>query len=137
VFALSRALIRALEQDRNEERDVLPDWDTQMMPLAREIVLNGSSRYLRVPEAFGHPEHKWMQEFARDIQDFKLRQRLLQALRGRGACQRFKTLLKESPDDGKRWIDYHVSRWELLIQGWLESQGILAVNARPQLRAAS
>src|SRR5438874_1660952 len=36
VFALSRDLIRSLEQDRTEDRETLPDWDTQMIPLARE-----------------------------------------------------------------------------------------------------
>src|SRR5688572_19840212 len=62
VIGISRSLIRALEQ--NEERNILPEWDTQMIPLARAIVLLGSPEYVRIPEAFGCPEHKWMGEFA-------------------------------------------------------------------------
>ena len=135
VFALSRDLIRSLEQDRTEERETLPDWDTQMIPLAREIVLIGSPRYIRVPEAFGHPEHRWMTEFAREVRSFRLKQKLFLALRGRGACQRFKEILKDAPEDGKRWQEFHVARWEELIQSWLESHGILAVSSRP-VRAA-
>jgi hypothetical protein len=136
VFALSRELIRSLEQDRTEERSNLPDWDTQMIPLAREIVLMGSTRYIRVPESFGYPEHRWMGEFAKDVQSYRLKQKLFQALRGRGACQRFKEILKDSPEEGKRWLEYHQARWEETIQQWLESHGILAVNARPHVRAA-
>ena len=131
VFPLSRELIRSLEQDRNESRGSLPDWDTQLIPLAREVVLMGSTRYLRVPEAFGHPEHRWMMEFAREVRSFRLKQKLYLALRGRGACQRFKEILKEAPEDGKRWQEFHHARWEELIQSWLESHGILAVSARP------
>lgn len=136
VFALSREITRSLEQERTEERPDLPEWDTQMIPLAREIVLVGSTRYLRVPEAFGNPEHKWMMEFAREVRSYRLKQKLFQALRGRGACQRFKEILKEAPEDGKRWTEFHQMRWEDLIQKWLESHGILAVNARPHSRAA-
>lgn len=135
VFALSRELIRSLEQDRTEERPDLPTWDTQMIPLAREIVLAGSNRYIRVPESFGNPEHKWMLEFAREVKSYRLKQKLFHALRGRGACQRFKELLKEAPDEGKRWLEFHAARWEEKIQGWLEFHGVLAVNSRPHLRA--
>lgn len=136
VFALSRALVRALEQDRSEEREDLPDWDTKMIPVAREIVLSASPSYVRVPEAFGNPEHKWMLEFAAGVKSFRLKQKLFLALRGRGACQRFKDLLKEAPDEAKRWSDYHQQRWEEKIQGWLESHGILAVSAHPKAKAA-
>jgi hypothetical protein len=136
VFALSRDLIRSLEQDRTEDRADLPDWDTQMIPLAREIVLSGSSRYIRVPEAFGNPEHKWMLEFSKGVRSFRVKQKLFHALRGRGACHRFKEILKEVPDDGARWLEFHLTRWEEMIQSWLETHGILAVNARPHARAA-
>lgn len=136
VFVLSRGLIRSLEQDRSEDRADLPEWDAQMIPLAREIVLTGSERYLRVPEAFGNLEGRWMAEFARDVRSFRVRQKLLLALRGRGACQRFKEILKDTPEDGKRWLEFHLARWEQLIQGWLEANGILGVNSRPHARVA-
>ncbi len=136
VFVLSRGLIRSLEQDRSEDRADIPEWDSQMIPLAREIVLTGSERYLRVPEAFGNPENKWMMEFTRQVRAFRVRQKLILALRGRGGCQRFKEILKDAPEDGKRWLEFHLARWEQLIQGWLEVNGILGVNSRPHARAA-
>jgi hypothetical protein len=78
-----------------------------------------------------------MTEFAREVRSYRLKQKLFLALRGRGACQRFKEILKESPEDGKRWQEFHLSRWEQLIQGWLESFGILAINTHPHARTAS
>lgn len=136
VFALSRSLIRSLETDRGDRRDDIPNWDAQMIPLAREIVLAGSAQYVRVPEAFGNPEHRWMTEFAREARSFRLKQKLLVALRGRGSCHRFKEILKSAPDEARRWNEFHRLKWEEKIQTWLESQGILAVNARPRVRAS-
>jgi hypothetical protein len=136
VFALSRELIRSLEQDRTEDHAELPKWDSQMIPLAREIVLTGSNRYVRVPEAFGHPDIRWMTEFAKEVRSYRVKQKLFLALRGRGGCQRFKEILKEAPEDGKRWLEFHLERWEQLIQGWLDTHSILGVNSRPHARTA-
>ena len=136
VFSLSRTLIRSLEADRTAVREDLPTWDVQQIPLAREIVLSGSPQYVRVPEAFGNPEYKWMAEFTRQIRSFRLKQKLIVALRGRGAAQRFREILKSAPDDARKWSDFDRQRWEERIQQWLESLGILAVSARPRVRAS-
>jgi hypothetical protein len=137
IFALSRSLIRSLEGDRSETAADLPEWDAQMIPLAREIVLAGSTQYVRVPEAFGNPEHRWMNEFARSVTSFRLKQKLIVALRGRGSCHRFKEILKSAPDEARRWSEFHQARWEERIQAWFETQGILGVNARPRAVRAS
>ncbi len=135
IFALSRNLIRSLEADRSRTRQEIPEWEVQLIPLAREIVLGGSQQYVRVPEAFGSPESKWMMEFARELRSFRLKQKLFVALRGRGSCARFKEILRDAPDDARKWAQFHQMRWEEKIQSWLESLGILAVNARPRVRA--
>lgn len=131
VFALSRNLINSLEKDC-DERQSLPDWDSKMIPLAREIVLNGSDKYIRVPEAFGCPEHKWMSDFLPQIQSFKLRSKLFQTLRGRGSCHRFKQILREEAEEFEAWKAFVSTRWQERIQGWLESVGILAVCVTPK-----
>jgi hypothetical protein len=131
VLALSRTLINSLEKD-TEERENLPEWDAKMIPLAREIVLTGSDRYLRVPEAFGCPEHKWMSEFLPQIQSFKLKSKLFQTLRGRGSCRRFKEILKNHDEEFEVWKSFVSHRWQERIQNWLESVGILAVGVAPK-----
>lgn len=131
VIALARTLINSLEKE-SDEREILPEWDAKMIPLAREIVLMGSDRYIRVPEAFGCPEHKWMSEFLPQLQSFKLKSKLFQTLRGRGSCRRFKEILKDHPDELEIWKLYVSQRWQERIQGWLESVGILAVGVAPK-----
>ena len=132
VVVLSRTLIRSLVEGYGEVRESLPDWDARMIPVAREIVLAGSTEFVRVPEAFGKPEHRWMAEFAKGVQPLKLRERLQTALRGRGACRRFKEILREHPAEMKSWVDFCELQWEKKIQGWLETIGIIAVSEKPK-----
>jgi hypothetical protein len=108
----------------------IPEWDAQMIPRAREIIFLGSPNYIRIPEAFGRPEHEWMLGFSSTIRGPKLKQKIVLALRGRGSCRRFKEILKENPEEMNRWSVFVRSRWDDKIQLWLESHGILAVNAR-------
>lgn len=131
VLVLSRSLINSLEKD-SEDRDILPEWDAKMIPLAREIILEGSQKYIRVPEAFGCPEHKWMADFLPQISSFKLKQKLFQTLRGRGSCRRFKAILKDHTEEFSSWQSFRGLRWDERIQKWLEAVGILAVAIRPK-----
>jgi len=137
ILALSRSLINSLEKE-SDERDAVPQWDASMIPVVREIVLSGSQKYIRVPEAFGCPEHKWMADFLPQISSFKLKQKLFQTLRGRGACRRFKAILKDYEEEFSAWHKFRSLRWQERIQSWLESVGILAVGVSPKkLRATN
>jgi hypothetical protein len=102
-----------------------------MIPMAREIVLMGSTQYIRIPEAFGRPEHAWMILFADDFRTQKVKQKMLQGLRGRGSCRRFKEILAEMPEDQQRWNTFRGRHWKEKIQTWLETWGILGVSASP------
>lgn len=132
VIVLPRELIRFFSHDAAQEPISVPDWDAPLIPVVREMVLTGSSRYIRIPEAFGQPEHRWMLQFVNEVRFVKLRQKLKVALRGRGACQRFKEILKNHPDDDKRWMAFCMNQWKEKIQQWLESYGILAIDEHPK-----
>lgn len=131
VISLSRDLICALTKDRIEERDVLPEWDARMIPIARKIVLAGSKDFVRIPEAFGCPEHQWRVAFTDTIQSKELKQKLTLALRGRGSCKRFREILKGVPGECQRWSTYHADCWKERVSRWLESVGILAFEGKP------
>lgn len=137
VMSLSRRLIRALSSGSAEDRLSLPEWDARMIPVAREIILEGSPRYVRIPEALGVPEHRWMSGFTETVTSPKLKNHLLAALRGRGACRRFNELLKDHPEERQRWRQYRAQCWKLKIQSWLEAIGILAVEEKPGRPAAA
>lgn len=131
VISLSRDLIKALTKERIEDRELLPDWDAKMIPLARNIVLNGSKDYVRIPESFGRPEHEWRLRFTETINSKTLRQRLTLALKGRGSCKRFKEILKDNPIEEIHWMDFYRTQWKEKISQWLESVGLLAFEEKP------
>jgi len=131
ILCLSRDVIQALAKEEGDRRNDLQEWDAAMIPMAREIVLEGSQRYIRIPEAFGRPEQGWMIEFAEDFRTQKVKQKMLQGLRGRGSCKRFKEILAEMPDDLQRWNVFRNRKWMEKVQAWLETYGILGVNGNP------
>lgn len=137
VIPLSRALIRALTDENLEDRETLPDWDAQMIPLAREIVLAGSANYVRIPEMFGRADHQFRLAFTETLRSGQLRKELTRALRGRGSCRRFKALLKGHPNEGKRWDEFYDNAWKEKITHWLESIGILAFDKRNKRSSAA
>lgn len=128
VISISRDLIRSLTADNLEDRENLPEWDAQMIPIARKIVLEGSPSFVRVPELYGRPGHQFRLAFTETVRTPKLKQRLRLALKGRGSCKRFKEILKESPDEQRRWTLFHENCWKEKISRWLESISILAFD---------
>ena len=134
VLSLSRALMKALAERSGDIRDAVADWDAPLVPVAREIIVLGSVQYVRIPEAFGRPEHRWMLEFSESVRGAKLKQKLTLSLRGRESCQRFKEILKEHLEESNRWMVFRQRKWEDTVQQWLESLSILAVASRPNRR---
>lgn len=137
VLSLSRGLIKALAERSGDVRDAVPDWEAPMVPLAREIIVLGMPHYIRIPEAFGRPEHKWMLEFSETVRGTKLKQKFTLSLRGRESCQRFKEILKDHIEEKNRWSNFRQKKWEESVQKWLEAHAILAIPAKPQKRRAT
>jgi len=138
VVSLSRELLKAITQDRDEKKEDVPAWDAPMMPIAREIVLFGSANFIRIPEAFGYPEHRWMTSFSETIRSLKLKTKIDQALRGRGSCKRFKEILQAHPEDNKRWLQHRAQCWREKVGQWLDAYGIIAVDDNPaRLKSAA
>jgi hypothetical protein len=137
VITLSRALIRSLAERSIESTDTDLEWEASMIPVAREVVVLGSQDYVRIPEAFGRPEHRWMLEFCETIRGSRLRLKLLQSLKGRESCRRFKELLKDQAEEQNRWSVFCHRKWDETVKIWLETHGILAIAAKPSKRAAA
>lgn len=138
VISLSRTLMRALAERSGDVSELVPDWEQPMIPLAREIIVLGSREYVRIPELFGRPEHKWMLEFSETVRGPKLKDKLTVSLKGRESCHRFKEILKEHAEELNRWSVFRARKWEQVVQSWLENHAILAVGAKtPHRRLAA
>ncbi len=134
VISVSRTLMRALAERTGDVRELVPDWEQPMIPLAREIIVAGSQEYVRIPELFGRPEHKWMLEFSETCRGPKLKEKLTISLKGRESCQRFKEILKTHPEEQNRWTVFRQRKWESAVKSWLEVHSILAIGAKSAKR---
>jgi hypothetical protein len=61
-----------------------------------------------------------------------LRQRLSDAIEGKGAFGRFKQVLQSAPAERDRWFEWEGERLEEEARAWLASEGIEAV---PRVKA--
>ncbi len=137
VITLSRGLMRALADRSNDIQEIVPTWESPMIPIAREIIVLGKVDYVRIPEAFGRPEHRWMLEFSGTVRGQKLKQKLMLSLKGRESCQRFKEILKSHTEEQNRWFVFRQGKWAEAVQKWLEGHRILAIVTKTIKRAAA
>ena len=129
VISLSRDLIRSITNEGFESRLELPEWDACLIPLARKIVLEASSEFIRITEAYGQPEQNMRIAFTETVKSEPLRRALVLALRGRGSRKRFVEKLKEHPHELRRWLEFRETKWKERISQWLESVGLLAIES--------
>ena len=106
--------------DYDEEVD-LPDWMEGEIDLALDILLYEKDRYVRIPERDPRACHAAMQEFAASLHDPKLRNQLLDALDGKGAFRRFKTILAPLARERKQWFGFNARSARDEISRWLST----------------
>jgi Uncharacterised protein family (UPF0158) len=91
----------------------------------------GDSNYRRVEPVSSREQYRWMERFIATVEEGPLRQRLLQSIDGKGAFRRFKDVLMSFPVDRERWFAFRSERLRMCMEGWLDAQGIEAVE-RPE-----
>jgi hypothetical protein len=131
--ALYRQIGDIEDQDGNRLAEALstsslPDW--QVEPVRRaEIVERGfGTRFVEVPRADSREGYGDMQAFVETIRDQRLRERLSDALIGRGAFRRFKDVLLRFPEERERWFAFKDARTRERVLAWLDSQGIVPIK---------
>ncbi len=92
--------------------------------------------YLRVDPVSSREQYRWMERFIVTVEEGPFRQKLQQAIDGKGAFRRFKDVLMSFPVDRERWFQFRSERLRTCMEGWLEAQGVVAV-ARPEWEVPS
>lgn len=120
VGVLSDAF-RALEDEELEAEESYGDATPEMIELATEI--DGSSRYIRLPDQFEIHEWEIMRDFALSLDNDQHQNRLLSAVHGDGAFRRFKdaTSALGLRDD---WYAFREAALEQVAIRWLDSNNI-------------
>lgn len=101
-------------------------------PLMHTRVMNDQA-YLRVEPVSSREQYRWMERFIATVEESELRDKLVQAIDGKGAFRRFKDVLMSYPVDRERWFAFRSERLRACMEAWLLAHAIKAV-ARQQWR---
>ena len=110
----------------------LPGWEKEVLLEADRVDRFYGSRYISVPEADSHEGYRDMERFILTVQDDRLKDRLWQAIQGRGAFRRFKDVLAGYYREEKRWYAFQDERIRGRILDWLSSEGIQPMEPAPR-----
>jgi Uncharacterised protein family (UPF0158) len=84
-------------------------------------------RYLFIPNEGSREAWEDMRDFALDVEDEQVRERLLDAIDGRGAFSRFRRVLDRHDDLRARWYAYSAETRAGRAREWLAGEGYVAL----------
>lgn len=106
----------------------LSDWMKQAIEEARQVEAGYGTRYVQIPQADTHEDYRDMERFISTVRDSDLRDRLWQAIEGRGAFRYFKDVLAEHPSEREHWFAFKDRCIYERVSDWLESEDIEPTN---------
>ncbi len=124
VIVLLEEIFRYAEEDQDQVREDLPDWQKEQVKLAQDILFKNPDRYICIPERPSYEGYNLMVEFAEKVEDELLREKLSIALDGKGAFRRFKNVIADYPDYREKWFKFRDERINKKVVEWLNSIGI-------------
>lgn len=83
--------------------------------------------YLRIDPVSSREQYRWMERFIATVEESDLRNKLVDAIDGKGAFRRFKDVLMSFPVDRERWFAFRSERLRSNMESWLAAHGIEAV----------
>ena len=123
IFLLEEVSRYVEEEDENLRKELL-DWQKKDIKVAQDILFKNPDRYIYIPEGSPCNGYDLMVEFAEKIEDDLLRNKLNIALDGKGAFRRFKNVIADYPDYREKWFRFKDERINKKVIEWLNSMGI-------------
>jgi hypothetical protein len=115
------------EEDRDDADDdgetEIPAWQREAKALAAEID-SDPDRFVSVPQTESHEAYRVMEDFIPQVENQHLRERLADAIAGKGAFRRFKDVLLSHPNVRERWFAFEASVKRTWAADWLATLGI-------------
>ena len=115
-----------LEQYLQQRDD--PDWQKEMMLEADRVEQGYGTRYIRVERDDPYGDYRDMERFIGTVGDAHLRERLWNAIQGRGAFRRFKDLLARHPQVEEAWFEFKDAWLQKRVANWLAYHDIEPVR---------
>lgn len=116
----------ALDIARNETKDY-PDWQKVEIQNAQDYLKNPEN-YRVLPSQGEVNEYRLMEDFAYNLEDKNQRQKLEEALRGKGAFQRFKGTIAFLGVE-KDWYSFREEQCKRFALDWCEQKGFEVVDS--------
>lgn len=91
-----------------------------------QAIEDDPGRFRRIDPVPSWQGWQWMEEFAENVADSGLRDRLLDAITGKGAFGRFGALLRYHEDHRQAWFRFQNQRLMDYARIWLRDEGIEA-----------
>jgi hypothetical protein len=113
----------------------LPEWMADALEDANRVAIGFGVRYIHVPKDEAHDAYGDMEEFVETVSNARLRERLDQAIAGKGAFRRFKDTLLAHDSERTRWFAFKTERLRERMLAWLADEGIEATprqGAQPE-----
>jgi hypothetical protein len=94
------------------------------------VRIASDGNYLRIDPVSSREQYRWMERFIPLAEDTTLREKLTQAIDGKGAFRRFKDVLMSFGDEREKWFTFRSERLRTFMEAWLGAHAIKAI-ARP------
>ncbi len=107
--------------DDDDDHDLMPDWQTEMVAKAKEV--EASDDFVQLPDKFDINEYAIMDRFCYTVDNDTIRQELLDAIKGSGAFRRFKDMIRRRGLEQAWWSDRDAAIKKIAID-FLEMEGI-------------
>ena len=104
-------------------RETVPAWQRDAKELAAQVLAN-PDRFVAVPQTESHEAYRVMEQFIPQVPDARLRERLGDAIAGKGAFRRFKDVLLGHPQVREEWFRFESATKRQWAAEWLASIGI-------------
>src|ERR1700722_18586601 len=92
------------------------------------VRIASDANYLRIDPVSSREQYRWMERFIPLAEDNELREKLTQAIDGKGAFRRFKDVLMSFGDEREKWFTCRSERLRTFMEAWLGAHAIKAIS---------
>jgi hypothetical protein len=86
------------------------------------------ANYMRVDPVSSREQYRWMERFIPMVENDELRDRLTQAIDGKGAFRRFKDVLMSYGPERERWFAFRSERLRVFMEAWMSAHNLKPVT---------
>jgi len=106
------------------ENERVPDWQRELVQEADRVEAGFGATIIAIPSEGSSEGCADMEAFIGTVHNLRLKERLEQAISGRGAFRNFKDVLLDYPSERDCWFQFKRERVQQRISEWLGEHGI-------------